>query len=48
MRTIEYHLLPHMNMSFSDYIRSSRVAEERVWGTDIEIFAAASLLSTDI
>lgn len=48
MRTIENHLLPHMNMSLSDYIRSSRMAEERVWGTDIEIFAAASLLSTDI
>ena len=48
MRTIENQLLPHMNMSLSDYVQSSGMARERVWGTDIEIFAAASLLSTDI
>lgn len=48
MRTIENQLLPHMNMSLSNYIQSSGMGREGVWGTDIEIFAAASLLSTDI
>jgi hypothetical protein len=48
MRTIENQLLPHMNMSLSNYIQSSGMGREGVSPTDIEIFAAASLLSTDI
>ena len=37
-----------MIMPLNDYIQSTGMAQERVWGTDIEIFAASSLLSTDI
>lgn len=48
MREIENLLRPHMNMPLSDYIQSTGMAQERVWGTDIEIFVACSLLSTDI
>ena len=48
MRDIENLLRPHMNMSLNDYIQSTGMAQESVWGSDIEIFAASSLLSTDI
>ena len=48
MRDIENLLRPHMNMPLNDYIQSTGMAQERVWGSDIEIFAASSLLSTDI
>ena len=48
MRSIENLLQPHMNMSFNNYFSASGMANDRVWGTDIEIFAASSLLSTDI
>jgi hypothetical protein len=48
MRSIENLLLPHMGMSLNNYFQSSGMHRERVWGTDIEIFAASSLLSTDI
>ena len=48
MRSIENLLLPHMNMSLNNYFLASGMANETVWGTDTEIFAASSLLSTDI
>ena len=34
--------------SLNDYIQSTEMAQESVWGSDIEIFAASCLLSTDI
>ena len=48
MRSIENLLLPHMNMSLNNYFLASGMANETVWGTDTETFAASSLLSTDI
>ena len=48
MRDIENLLRPHMNMSLNDYIQSTGMAQESVWESDIEIFAASSLLTTDI
>jgi hypothetical protein len=48
MREIENLLHPHMNMSLDMYLAHSGMANEAVWGTDVEILAASSLLSTDI
>ena len=50
MREIENLLQPHIGMSLIDYLNSSRMAikNDKVWGTDIEILAACSLLKTDI
>lgn len=48
MREIENLLYPHMNMSLDMYLAQSGMANETVWGTDVEILAASSLLSTDI
>ena len=48
MSSIENLLLPHMRMSLNDYFQSSGMHQEGVWGTDIEIFGACSLLATDI
>ena len=46
--SIENLLLPHIGMSLNDYFQSSGMHQQGVWGTDIEIFAACSLLTTDI
>ena len=48
MKDIEQFLLPHMNTSLNNYLSNSQMANNGVWGTDIEILSAASLLSTDI
>ena len=48
MKTIEVYLLPHMKCSLENYLQKSQMRSSGTWGTDIEIFAAASLLSTDI
>lgn len=48
MREIESLLKPHMGMSLIDYLNNSGMANDRVWGIDVEIFAACSLLKTDI
>ena len=50
MRHIEHFLLPHMKTSLDSYLatRRSHMARNGVWGTDIEILSAASLLSTDV
>ena len=48
MTTIEVNLLPHMNCSSENYLQKSQLRNPGTWGTDIEIFAAASLLSTDL
>ena len=45
---IENLLSPHINMSLVSYLEQSGMADEGTWGTDIEIFTACSLLSTDI
>ena len=48
MRHIEHFLLPHMKTSLDSYLATCRshMARNGVWGTDIEILSAASLLST--
>ena len=48
MYHIEHFLLPHMNRSLNSYLANSHMTRNGVSGTDIEIFSAASLLSTDI
>ena len=50
MRHIEHFLLPHMKTSLDSYLATCRshMARNGVWGTDIEILSAASLLSTDV
>jgi hypothetical protein len=49
MKNIETLLLPHMkNKPLNSYLDSSRMANTDSWGTDVEIIAASSLLSTDI
>ena len=48
MREIENLLHPHMNMPVDMYFAQSRMSNDAVWGNDVEILAASSLLSTDI
>ena len=48
MRDIETLLLPHMNTSLKGYLAKTKMAGNGVWGTDVEILTAASLLSADI
>ena len=48
MKNIEKFLMPHMNTSLNCYLDKTGMAESGVWGTDIEILSASSLLSTDI
>ena len=48
MRSIENVLVPHINTSLKCYLDKTGMAESGVWGTDIEILSASSLLSTDI
>ena len=48
MKHIENLLLPHINSSLDNYLANSQMARNGVWGTEIEILSAASLLSTDI
>jgi len=48
MMNFEKFLMPHMNTSLNCYLDKTGMAESGVWGTDIEILSASSLLSTDI
>jgi hypothetical protein len=49
MEDIEQLLSPHMkNKPLSSYLDSSKMENTDSWGTDVEIIAASSLLSTDI
>ena len=48
MKHIENFLLPHINSSLDNYLANSQMPRNGVWGTEIEILSAASLLSTDI
>ena len=48
MTSIENFLVPHLNTSLECYLHKTRMAQSGVWGTDIEIVIASSLLSTDI
>ena len=48
MKNIEKILVPHMNTSLNCYLDKTGMAQNGVWGTDIEILSASSLLSTDI
>jgi len=48
MRSIEKFLVPHMNTSLNCYLHKTGMTQSGVWGTDIEILSASSLLSTDI
>lgn len=48
MKEIEALLLLHMNVPLNLYLLNSNMLSGGVWGSDIEIFAASSLLSTDI
>ena len=38
----------HMNSSFDEYLARTKMDRNAVWGTDVEILSAASLLQTDI
>ena len=46
--TIESALRPHMNSSSDNYLVRSGMKKQFVWGMDIEILTASSLLQTDI
>ena len=48
MKHITEFLVPHINTSLDCYLAKTKMATSGVWGTDIEIFAASSLFSTDI
>ena len=48
MIAIESALRPHMNSSLDNYLARSGMKNQNVWGTDIEILTASSLLQTDI
>ena len=48
MRQNENALLAHMNTSVDEYLARTEMANLGVWGTNVEIIAAASLLKTDI
>ena len=48
MRHNEHALLPHINGSVNEYLARTGMRNQQVWGTDIEIIAASSLLETDI
>ena len=45
MRDIETLLLPHMNTSLKGYLAKTKMPGNGVWGTDVQILTAASLLS---
>lgn len=44
----EHALLARMNGSLNKYLARTEMRNQHVWGTDIEIKAASSLLATDI
>ena len=48
MRNIENSLHPHINSSLEEYLVRTGMNSQSVWGTDIEILTACSLLETDI
>ena len=48
MRHDEHALLAHMNGSVNEYLFRTGMRNQHVWGTDVEITAASSLLETDI
>ena len=43
-----HYLLRHMNGSVNEYLAVTGMRNQHVWGTDIEIIAALSLLETEI
>ena len=47
MIAIESALRPHINSSLDNYLARSGMQNQNVWGTDIEILTASSLLQTD-
>ena len=48
MRCNEQALLAHINGSVNEYLARTGMGNQQVWGTDVEIIAASSLLETDI
>jgi hypothetical protein len=48
MREIANLLHPHMNMSLHMYLAHSGMINGAVWGTDVELLGASSLLSKDV
>ena len=48
MRAIELYIRPHINMNVDIYLSQTKIENEGVWGTDVELLTAASLLDTDI
>ena len=48
MRHNEHALLAHMNGTVNEYLACTGMRNQHVWGTDVEIIAASSLLETDI
>ena len=48
MRHNEHALLAHMNGSVNEYSAGTGMTNQHVWGADVEIIAASSLLETDI
>ena len=48
IRHNEHALLAHMNGSVNLYLARTGMTNQHVWGTDVEIIAASSLLETDI
>jgi hypothetical protein len=48
MREIANLLYPHMNMSLHMYLAHSGMTNGAVWGTDVELLGASSLLSKDV
>ncbi len=48
MKTIESALFAHIGSSVDEYLLRTKMRNDGVWGTDIEILTAASLFCTDI
>ena len=48
MRCNEQALLAHINGSVNEYLAHTGMRNQHVWGIDVEIVAASSLLETDI
>ena len=48
MKEMEELFCSHMDSSFVEYLARTKMNKNGVWGTDVEILSAASLLRTDI
>ena len=48
MLAVEDALRPHLNSSLDDYLAHGGMKKQNIWGTDIVILTASSLLQTDI